>query len=53
MNKNQLEATLGNMDSMIARCGHNDPLGYLAGTVCGKCARRNHRKAVYQGKVRR
>jgi len=29
-----------------AKCGHVDALGYFAGTVCGKCARANHRKAV-------
>ena len=46
MNTNQLERTLEVLDTMVARCGHNDPMGYLAGTVCGKCARRNHRQAV-------
>lgn len=51
MNTNQLEATLEAMDSMVARCGHVDPMGYLGGTVCGKCARRNHRQAV--GKTRK
>lgn len=30
----------------VAKCGHADPFGYLAGTVCGECARANHRKAV-------
>ena len=29
-----------------AKCGHEDPLGYFAGTVCGKCARKNHKKAM-------
>jgi len=29
-----------------ATCGHTDALGYFAGTVCGKCARANHAKAV-------
>ena len=32
--------------SMAAKCGHQDPLGYFAGTVCGKCARKNHKKAM-------
>jgi hypothetical protein len=31
---------------MIAKCGHEDALGYFAGTVCGKCARKNHKKAM-------
>ena len=31
---------------MVARCGHVDPMGYFAGTVCGKCARANHRAVV-------
>jgi hypothetical protein len=35
---------------MLANCGHEDMLGYLAGTVCGKCARANHRKALGKGK---
>lgn len=48
--KARRQAGLG---SQKAKCGHIDPLGYLAGTVCGKCARRNHRRAVHQGKVRR
>jgi hypothetical protein len=30
----------------VATCGHPDTLGYLAGTTCGKCAKRNHRKAT-------
>lgn len=29
-----------------ATCGHVDPLGYFAGTVCGKCAKAGHAKAV-------
>ena len=32
--------------NMKAKCGHEDPLGYFAGTVCGKCARKNQRKAM-------
>ena len=31
---------------MVAKCGHEDSLGYFAGTVCGKCARKNHKKAM-------
>jgi len=46
MNSNQLETLLSDLDSMIAKCGHNDPLGYLSGQVCHKCARRNHREAL-------
>jgi hypothetical protein len=30
----------------IASCGHEDSFGYFAGTVCGRCAKRNHRRAV-------
>lgn len=32
--------------TMVARCGHADTLGYLAGTVCGPCAVAGHRKVV-------
>lgn len=46
MNSTQLETLLSDLDSMIAKCGHNDPLGYLSGQVCHKCARRNHREAL-------
>jgi hypothetical protein len=31
---------------MVAKCGHEDALGYFAGTVCGKCARKAHKKAM-------
>lgn len=31
---------------MTAKCGHEDALGYFSGTVCGKCARKNHKKAM-------
>jgi hypothetical protein len=31
---------------MRATCGHEDTLGYLAGVVCGPCARAGHRNAV-------
>lgn len=31
---------------MIAKCGHEDALGYFSGTVCGKCARKAHKKAM-------
>ena len=31
---------------MTAKCGHEDALGYFAGTVCGKCARKNQKKAM-------
>ena len=30
----------------VAKCGHEDALGYFSGTVCGKCARTNHKKAM-------
>jgi len=46
MNTQELERTLKEMDTMKAKCGHTDPMAYLGGTVCGKCARRNHRKAM-------
>lgn len=29
-----------------ATCGHADDFGYFAGTVCGRCAKRNHRRAT-------
>lgn len=31
---------------LMARCGHEDLLGYFANTPCGKCVRKAHRKAV-------
>lgn len=31
---------------MVAKCGHEDALGYFSGTVCGKCARKAHRKVM-------
>jgi hypothetical protein len=31
---------------MTAKCGHEDALGYFSGTVCGKCARKAHKKAM-------
>ena len=31
---------------LLATCGHEDSLGYFANTVCGKCARDGHHKAV-------
>lgn len=36
----------GSGNPMIATCGHEDPLGHLTGTVCAKCARKNHKKAM-------
>jgi len=53
MQTKQIDDILANWDEMKAKCGHNDPLGYFAGTVCNKCARRNHRQDVHKGKVRR
>ena len=35
-----------NFDNMKAKCGHTDPMGYFGGTVCMKCAKRNHKKAM-------
>lgn len=29
-----------------ATCGHEDNLGYFANTVCAKCAKAGHKKAV-------
>jgi hypothetical protein len=31
---------------MKAACGHEDMLGYFANTVCGACARKNHKRAM-------
>jgi hypothetical protein len=31
---------------MLATCGHEDVLGYMANTVCKKCARAGHKKAM-------
>ena len=39
-------ATYASGNPMIATCGHEDPLGHLTGTACGKCARKNHKKAM-------
>ena len=41
--------SIGLEDKIIklkATCGHEDNLGYFANTVCGKCAKANHKKAV-------
>ena len=40
------ELTKDRGNTMKAKCGHDDALGYFAGTVCGKCAKANHAKAV-------
>lgn len=37
---------IGDTSHMIAKCGHEDPMGYFTGTVCLKCAKRNHKKAM-------
>lgn len=29
-----------------AKCGHQDMLGYFAGTTCRKCADKGHRKVT-------
>jgi len=34
------------VDKMTAKCGHNDMLGYVTNTPCGKCVREAHKKAV-------
>ena len=31
---------------MLATCGHEDTIGYLTNTPCGKCVRKNHKKAL-------
>lgn len=36
----------GMTTNMKAKCGHEDMLGYFAGTVCGKCARKGQKKAM-------
>jgi hypothetical protein len=33
----------------LATCGHEDSLGYFAGTVCGKCSKAGHKKAMGKG----
>jgi len=38
--------TYASGNKMMATCGHEDPLGHLTGTVCGKCARKNHKKVM-------
>jgi hypothetical protein len=38
--------TSPNWSKMTAKCGHEDPLGYFAGTVCNKCAKEGYRKAT-------
>jgi hypothetical protein len=30
----------------LARCGHDDLLGYFTNTPCAKCVRKAHRKVV-------
>lgn len=32
--------------NLKATCGHEDMLGYFAGTVCRDCARKGHKKAM-------
>ncbi len=32
--------------NLKAKCGHEDMLGYFAGTVCRDCARKGHKKAM-------
>ena len=44
MDKNKTESVW--LFQAVAKCGHEDSLGYLTGTACGKCAKRNHRKAT-------
>jgi hypothetical protein len=34
------------VEALLATCGHEDSLGYLTNNPCGKCARKNHKKAV-------
>lgn len=29
-----------------AKCGHPDTLGFFAGVVCAKCAKKGHRAAL-------
>jgi hypothetical protein len=46
--RSQVDRSVPSVDTsnMIAKCGHEDMLGYFAGTVCGKCVRKNHKKAM-------
>jgi hypothetical protein len=32
--------------ALYATCGHEDGLGYFAGTPCAKCTKAAHKKAV-------
>ena len=32
--------------ALLATCGHEDSLGYLTNNPCGKCVRKNHKKAL-------
>jgi len=36
----------GATTNLKAKCGHEDMLGYFANTVCGKCARKNHKQTM-------
>lgn len=40
------EEALARSPKMTATCGHEDALGYFAGTVCKNCARKGHKKAM-------
>jgi len=41
-----METTKKKDGVMLATCGHEDSLGYLTSTPCGKCVRKNHKKAI-------
>ena len=43
MAKQVMQGATGNLK---AKCGHEDPLGYFAGTVCRKCANKGYKKAT-------
>jgi len=58
MNTQKIEAVLNpetkahrqTLGTNKAKCGHRDELGYLTGTVCGRCARRAHLRVVRRGR---
>lgn len=46
--RSQVDRSVKPVDTshMIAKCGHEDVMGYLTGTACYDCAKKNHRKAM-------
>lgn len=44
--KRVAQDALARSPKMLATCGHEDALGYFGNTVCKKCARKGHKKAM-------